>query len=72
MKTSETNPTEKARGGSGLLLLALLGGAMALFCHQAFQSHRMMWANDSQFGAIMNASDRLPDTFSEPGWIIGG
>ena len=64
MKTSETNPTEKARGGSGLLLLALLGGAMAVVCHQAFQAHSIMWANDTQFGPLMNASDRLPDTFS--------
>jgi len=63
MQGTNNGRPEKIRGGSGLLLLALLGGAMALLCHQAFQSHWMMWANDSQLGAIKSSSARLPDTY---------
>ena len=63
MQDTNTGTPEKIRRGSGLLLLALLGGAMALLCHQAFQSHWVMWANDSQLGAIKSASARLPDTY---------
>jgi hypothetical protein len=36
---------------------------MAVLCHQAFQSHWVMWANDSQLGAIKATSARLPDTY---------
>ena len=63
MQESETNSPGKCRGGSGFLLIALLGGAMAVLCHQAFQAHWVMWANDSQLGAIKATSARLPDTY---------
>ena len=63
MKVTETITREKVRGGSWLLLLALLGGALAVLCHQAFQAHYLMWANDVQFGPSTAASNRLPDTY---------
>jgi hypothetical protein len=66
MQDTDTSTTGKIRGGSGLLLLALLGGAMALLCHQAFQSHWLMWANDNQLGPMKAACARLPEVFR--GW----
>jgi hypothetical protein len=45
-----------------------------MVCHQAFQTHNIMWANDTQFGPLMAASARLPDTFSgvwQDIWWIG-
>ncbi len=64
MQDTNTGTPGKIRGGSGLLLLALLGAALAVVCNQAFQSHYIMWANDTQFGPLMAASNRLPGTFS--------
>jgi hypothetical protein len=63
MKVSEASTSEKVQGGSWVLLLGLLGGALAVVCRQAFQAHYVMWANDTQFGPLMAASSRLPDTF---------
>ena len=47
-----------------MLLLALLGGALAVVCNQAFKTHYIMWANDTQYGPLMASANRLPDTFS--------
>ena len=66
MQNVNTSIPGKSRGGSGLLLLALLGGAMALLCHQAFQSHWLMWANDNQLGPMKASCAGLPGVFR--GW----
>jgi hypothetical protein len=39
---------------------------MALLCHQAFQSHWLMWANDNQLGPMKAACAGLPGVFR--GW----
>ncbi len=53
-----------------LLLLALLGGALAVLCHDGFKPYHVMWANDSALGALKTASARLPDTYTGA-WIEG-
>jgi hypothetical protein len=54
----------------GLLLLVLLGGALAVLCHDAFRPYDVMWANDSALGALDASSARLPDTFTGH-WVDG-
>lgn len=53
----------KQRGGLFVLLL-VLGGALAVLCHDAFLPHRVHWANDVPLGAMLDPSDRLPGTFA--------
>src|SRR5580658_1397253 len=53
----------KQRGGF-LLLLLVLGGALAVVCHDAFLPHRVMWANDVPLGGMIDPSNRLPGTLS--------
>lgn len=50
--------------GRFLVLLLVLGGALAMLCHQAFLPHRVHWANDVPLGAMLDPSARLPGTFS--------
>ncbi len=50
--------------GRLLVLLVLLGAALAVVCREGFLPHRIMWANDSPLGQIKSLSARLPDTFT--------
>jgi hypothetical protein len=63
MKDIQPDSREKSGGGSFLLLLAILFAALSLLCWQAYQPHTLMWANDTQFGAMNAASSRLPDVY---------
>jgi hypothetical protein len=60
----------KRWAGPWLLLLVLLGGALAVLCHDAFKPYDVMWANDSALGALDASSARLPDTFTGH-WVDG-
>ena len=53
-----------------LLLLALLGGALAVLCHDGFKPYDVMWANDTALGALDASSARLPATYSGH-WMDG-
>jgi hypothetical protein len=54
---------QKKFSGSFLLLLALLGGTLAVLCHQGFRPYEVFWANDLPLGALMNSSSKLPASF---------
>jgi hypothetical protein len=63
------------QNGGFLALLIVLGGALAVLCHQAFLPHQVHWANDVPLGAMLDSSDRLPGTFAghwTPLYWIGG
>jgi len=63
MQETQSSTSGKGKCGSGLLLVVLLGLALSLLCNQAYQSHWVMWANDSQLGALKSSSAKMPDTF---------
>jgi len=70
---NRSNP--KARRGQLLLLLLLLGGTLAVLCHQGFLPYQVLFANDSALGALKESSERLPGTFTgcwADFWWIGG
>jgi hypothetical protein len=54
---------QKRFNGSFLLLLLLLGGALAMLCRQAFRPYVVFWANDLPLGALVESSARLPASF---------
>jgi hypothetical protein len=58
MKDPQTDIGGRIRGGSGVLLLAILFAALSLLCYQAYQAHWTMWANDGHLGALENTSIR--------------
>ena len=62
VKNGEQSVQGKKRGGL-LILLLVLGGALAVLCHEGFLPHRVHWANDVPLGAMLDPSDRLPGTF---------
>jgi len=64
MKDTDTSTPGRIRGGSGLLLLALLGGAMALVCREGLQSHWLMWANDVQLGPFKSSALRIRGAYT--------
>jgi hypothetical protein len=47
-----------------LILLGVLFAALSVLCYQAYKPHWIMWANDTQMGALKAASGRLPDTYA--------
>jgi hypothetical protein len=49
---------------SVLWLLLGLFVPLSILCYPVYQPHRVMWANDSQLGAIKATCARLPDTFT--------
>jgi hypothetical protein len=51
---------QKRFNGSFLLLLALLGGTLAVLCRQGFGAYEVFWANDVPLGALVESSSRLP------------
>jgi hypothetical protein len=69
------NPKLKSPSGLFWLLLLLLGGTLAVLCHQGFLPYNVFWANDSALGAMQTSSARLPGTFTGYWgnfWWIGG
>jgi hypothetical protein len=54
---------QKKFNGSFLLLLLLLGGTLAVLCHQGFRPYEVFWANDLPLGALVESSARLPASF---------
>lgn len=56
---------KKGRQKGGLLvLLIVLGGALAALCHQGFLPHQVFWDNDAPLGSMLDPSNRLPGTFA--------
>jgi len=75
MNGGQSAPKQGQPRGRFLVLLLVLGGALAVLCHEAFLPHRVSWANDVPLGAMMDSSDRLPGTFTghwTPLYWIGG
>jgi hypothetical protein len=75
MNGDSSGPTPKAKRGQLLLLLLLLGGTLAVLCHQGFLPYNVFWANDSALGAMKESSAQLPGTFTGywgDFWWIGG
>ena len=58
------------RRSSLWVLLALLGGALAVLCHDGFRPYHVMWANDTALGALDASSARLPSTYTGH-WMDG-
>jgi hypothetical protein len=56
MNETHTEIGGRFRGGSLLALLAILFAALSILCHQAYQPHTAMWANDSQLGTLTDTS----------------
>ncbi len=66
---------QKRFNGSFLLLLLLLGGTLAVLCHEGFRPYEVFWANDVSLGALMESSSQLPGAiFACWGdyWGLGG
>lgn len=72
---------ETSWGGRGrpsgrfLVLLLLLGGALAVLCYKGFFPYEAFFANDAALGMLKETSSRLPGTFTGywvDFWWIGG
>ena len=66
---------QKRFNGSFLLLLALLGGTLAVLCRQGFRPYEVFWANDISLGALMESSSKLPQAIFgcwSDFWWLGG
>jgi hypothetical protein len=62
--TGEQSAPKQRRRHDFIILLLVLGGALAVLCHEGFLPHRVMWANDEPLGAMMDPSNTLPGTFT--------
>lgn len=60
MSGNVSGARQKRFNGSFLLLLLLLGGTLAVLCHQGFEPYEVFWANDLPLGALMESSSKLP------------
>jgi hypothetical protein len=75
MNGEQSAPKQNTSSGRFLMLLLVLGGALAFLCRDGFLPHRVSWANDVPLGAMLDSSDRLPGTFTghwTPLYWIGG
>jgi hypothetical protein len=63
MNEDSSGAKQKRFNGSFLLLLLLLGGTLAVLCHQGFRPYEVFWANDLPLGALAESSARLPGSF---------
>ena len=75
MNGEQTAAKQNKQKGGFLVLLLVLGGALAVLCHQGFLPHRVCWDNDYPLGAMLDPSSRLPGTFAghwETLYYIGG
>src|SRR5579862_8915888 len=75
MNGDSPGPTPRGTRGQWLLLLLLLGGTLAVLCHQGFLPYEVFFANDSALGALKASSARLPYVFTgcwDDFWWIGG
>ncbi|HWD18692.1 MAG TPA: hypothetical protein VHB20_05390 [Verrucomicrobiae bacterium] len=59
---TESQPT-KQTSGRFLILLLLLGGALAVLCHDGFKHNYIFWSNDGPLGFLKCDSARLPGVF---------
>ena len=64
MNGDQSAAKQNRQKGGFLMLLIVLGGALAALCHQGFLPHQVFWANDVPLGAMMDPSNRLPGTFA--------
>lgn len=64
MSGDQSAAKQNKQKGSLLALLIALGGALAVLCHQGFLPHQVFWANDVPLGAMLDASDSVPGTFT--------
>src|SRR5580692_5172130 len=64
MNGEKAAPKTTKQNGGFLVLLIVLGGALAALCHQGFLPHQIFFANDMPLGAMMDPSNRLPGTFA--------
>lgn len=53
-----------SKRGGFLVLLLVLGGALAVLCHQGFAPNQVLFANDVSLGAMKDSAARLPSTFA--------
>jgi hypothetical protein len=68
-------PAPKGTRGQWLLLLLLLGGTLAVLCHQGFLPYEVFFANDYALGALKATCAHLPAQFFgcwDDFWWIGG
>ncbi len=63
MNEDSSGAKQKRFSGSFLLLLLLLGGALAVLCRQGFRAYEVFWSNDLPLGAVAESSARLPGSF---------
>jgi hypothetical protein len=64
MNGEQSAQKQNKQSGRLLVLLLVLGGALAALCHQGFLPHQVFWANDMPLGALLDPAYRLPGTFS--------
>ena len=50
MNGDSTDTKQKRFDGSFMLLLLLLGGTLAVLCHEGFKPYYVFWANDLPLG----------------------
>jgi len=71
---NEIQPTEHNRGRF-LVFLLLLGGTLAVLCHDGFRHNYTFWSNDGPLGFMSCESARFPAVFlghwSSESWIGG-
>jgi hypothetical protein len=63
IKGAQTAPKQYKQHSGLIVLLIVLGAALAALCHEGFLPHRVMWANDVPLGAMMDPSSQVPGTF---------
>jgi hypothetical protein len=64
MNGDTSAPKQRKQRGGLLVLLIVLGGALAVLCHQGFLPHQVFWANDVPLGAMLDSCDSVPGTFA--------
>jgi hypothetical protein len=64
MNGDQSAAKQNKQKGGFLVLLIVLGGALAVLCHQGFLPHQVFWANDVPLGAMLDPSDTVPGTFA--------
>ncbi|HEY3862732.1 MAG TPA: hypothetical protein VGO59_12675 [Verrucomicrobiae bacterium] len=63
MNAASSPVKQKKFNGSLPLLALLLGGTLAVLCHEGFRPYEVFWANDLPLGALAASSNRLPGAF---------
>jgi len=63
MNGDASSGKQRRFNGSFLLLVLLLGGTLAVLCHEGFKPYVLFWANDLPLGALVESSAKLPASF---------